>query len=182
MRRIVCAIALSALALSRPAGAQAAEYAPSHRLVAGRELVAVYIGSTDCGPCQWPQVKSAVRAMKPLLAAQARRHRMSFTAIGAAQDWDVAQGAAFLEPLGAFDQIVIGGNWTNLAVEQFVLRDSLTEMVMPQVVLMERTVQLGQRVTVSGPRVLRRITGGADIPAWVAAGAPIAAADTGKAR
>lgn len=173
MRRFGRVLALCLVVLSRPAGAQAAEYAPSMRLAAGRELVAVYIGATSCGPCQWPQVKNAVRAMKPLLAAQAKQRRMGFTAIGAAQDWDLKEGAVFLDPLGAFDQVVIGGNWTNLAVEQFVLRDSVAEMVMPQVVLMERMVQLGTRITVSQPRVLRRITGGADIPAWVAAGAPI---------
>ena len=174
MRRLIGGVlALSSVAFARSAGAQAAEYVPSQRLAAGRELVAVYIGSTDCAPCLLPQVKSAVRAMKPLLAAQAKQRRMAFTAIGAADDWDLKRGATFLEPLGAFDQVVIGGNWTNLAIEQFVLRDSLAEMVIPQVVLMERMVQLGTRITVSQPRVLRRITGGADIPAWVAAGAPI---------
>jgi hypothetical protein len=175
MRRSSLVLALFGLFVSRGAGAQAADYVPSQRLPEGRELVAIYIGSTDCGPCQWPQVKSAVRAMKSLLATQAKQRGVALTVIGAAQDWDVKRGAVFLEPLGAFDQVVIGGNWTNLAVEQFVLRDSLAEMAMPQVVLMERTVHLAERVTVSKPRLLRRISGGADIPAWVAAGAPIAA-------
>ena len=174
MRRATLAIALFGLFIVRPVGAQAAEYAPSHRLSPGRELVAVYIGSTDCGPCQFPQVKRAVRDMKPLLASQARRRRMAFTAIGATQDWDLQQGAAFFDSLGAFDQLVIGGNWTNLAVEQFMLRDSLAELVIPQIVLLERTIQLDKRVSVSEPRVLRRITGGKEIPEWVGAGAPIA--------
>ena len=124
MRRFILVPALFALFVSRPVGAQATDYVPSHRLPEGRELVAVY----------------------------------------------------------AFDRVVIGGNWTNVGVEQFVLRDSLAELVMPQVVLMERTVQLGQRVTVSEPRVLRRITGGADIPAWFAAGAPIPVLEDRKPR
>jgi len=182
MHRIARVVALCVVVLSRPVGAQGADYVPSQRLAAGRELVAIYIGATDCGPCQWPQVKNAVRAMKPLLAAQAKQRRMAFTVIGAAQDWDLKQGAAFLEPLGAFDQVVIGGNWTNLAVEQFVLRDSLAELVMPQVVLMERTVQLDKRVTVSEPRVLRRVSGGTDIPAWVASGAPVAVSEAVEPR
>jgi len=55
-------------------------------------------------------------------------------------------------------------------------------MAMPQVVLMERTIGVGARVTVSEPRVLRRILGGAEIPAWVAAGAPMAALDDKKPR
>jgi hypothetical protein len=182
MGRSSLLLALFVVLASQRADAQGPDYAPSQRLAEGRELVAVYIGSTDCGPCQWPQVKNAVRAMKSLLAAQAAKRGVALTVIGAAQDWDVKRGAAFLEPLGAFDQVAIGGNWTNLAVEQFVLRDSLAEMAMPQVVLMERTVRVGERVTVSEPRLLRRISGGADIPAWVAAGAPIAVAEDKKPR
>ena len=182
MRRISPVVALCALVVARPAGAQATDYVPSQRLQEGRELVAIYVGSTDCGPCQFPAVKSAIRAMKPLLAAQARQRGMAFSAIGAAQDWDVTRGATFLEPLGAFDQVVIGGNWTNVAVEQFVLRDSLAELVMPQVVVIERTVQLSKRVTVTQPRVLGRVTGSTDIPAWVAAGAPVAMPDDKKPR
>ena len=174
MRRFRFAIALWALIASRTAAAQATDYVPSNRLPEGRELVAVYIGSSDCGPCQFPQVKSAIRAMKPLLAAQARERGVALSVVGVSQDWDLKRGARFLEPLGAFDQVVIGGNWTNIAVEQFILRDSLAEMSMPQVVVVERTVQLSKRVVVSEPRVLRRIIGGEDIPAWVAAGAPLA--------
>lgn len=181
MRRFSLLLASFLVFVSRSVGAQT-EYSPSQRLVAGRELVAIYFGSTDCGPCQLPQVKSAIREMKPLLAAQAKQRRESFTAIGSAQDWDLQRGAAFLEPLGAFDHVVIGGNWTNLAIEQFVLRDSLTEMVIPQVLVLERTVNLGKRVTVSEPRVLRRITGGLAIPAWVAAGAPITVPEDEKPR
>jgi hypothetical protein len=182
MRRINPVLALCVLAVTRPVGAQATEYVPSQRLQEGRELVAIYIGSTDCGPCQFPAVKSAIRAMKPLLAAQARQRGMTFSAIGAAQDWDLTRGASFLEPLGAFDQVVIGGNWTNVAVEQFILRDSLAELVMPQVVVIERMVQLSKRVTVTEPRVVKRVTGSADIPAWVAAGAPLAVLDDKKPR
>lgn len=182
MRRFSLALVLFCLFVPQLVGAQVGDYVPSQRLAQGRELVAIYIGSTDCGPCQWPQVKNAVRVMKSLLATQAKQRGIALTVIGAAQDWDVKRGAAFLEPLGAFDQVVIGGNWTNLAVEQFVLRDSLAEMAMPQVVLMERTVGAGTRVTVSEPRLLRRITGGADIPAWVAAGAPMTALEDKKPR
>ena len=166
--------------LAQSAAGQTVDYVPSHRLPEGRELVAVYIGSTDCAPCQWPQVKHAVRAMKPLLAAQARQRGMAFTVIGSTQDWDLRQGAAFFDSLGGFDQLVIGGNWTNLAVEQFVLRDSLALLAMPQVVVMERTVHVGKRITVSEPVLRRRISGGTDIPAWVAAGAPISPGDDGK--
>jgi hypothetical protein len=182
MRRFSLVISLLAVSMTRPVGAQGADYVPAQRLRPGRELVAVYIGSTDCFPCQLPEVKAAVRGMKSLLAAQAKQRRMAFAVIGATQDWDLTQGAAFFDSLGVFDQIVIGGNWTNLAVEQFMLRDSLAELVIPQIVLVERTVELDKRVRLSEPRVLRRINGGKDIAAWFAAGARIAESDDGKPR
>lgn len=182
MRRISLVLALAALCVGKPVRAQAKEYVPSHELPEGPELIAIYVGATDCAPCRFPAVKQAVREMKPLLAAQAKKRGMAFTVIGAAQDWDIKQGAAFLDTLGAFDQVVIGGNWTNLGTEQAILRDSLAEMAMPQIVILERTVRLGQRVAVSPPRVVRRIVGGAEIPAWVAAGAPIVIPEEKKER
>jgi len=180
MPRFSPLLVLSFLFVSTSAAAQAPDYQPSQRLTDGPELVAVYIGATSCGPCQSPEVKGAVRAMKSLLAAQAKQRGMALTVIGVAEDWDVKRGATFLEPLGAFDQVVIGGNWTNLAVEQFILRDSLAELAMPQIVVVERQVQLGERVTVSGAHVIRRVVGGKAIPAWVAAGAPITVPEDAK--
>lgn len=180
MRRISWMLALAVVCVGRPLRAQAKDYVPSQELPEGPELIAVYVGATDCGPCRFPAVKKAVREMKPLLAAQAKKRGMAFTVIGAAQDWDIRQGAAFLDSLGAFDQVVIGGNWTNLATEQVILRDSLAELAMPQIVVLQRTVRLGQRVTVSPPHVIRRIVGGADIPAWVAAGAPVTIPEDNK--
>jgi hypothetical protein len=159
--------------MALPLRAQSSDYTPSHRLAEGRQIVAVYIGSTDCGPCQWPQVKEAVRKMKSLVAAQAAARGMTFRALGVAQDWDLKAGATFLEPLGAFDQVAIGDNWTNIGVEQYVLRDPVAEMAMPQIVILERTIKLGKRVTVTEPHVLKRIVGGEAIPAWVAAGASL---------
>jgi hypothetical protein len=71
--RIRRVLAVCILALSRPAVAQTADYVPSQRLAEGRELVAIYIGSTDCAPCQWPPVKSAVRA--PIGALESKTPR-----------------------------------------------------------------------------------------------------------
>ncbi len=44
---------------------------------------------------------------------------------------------------------------------------------MPQILVIERTVTPGSRITFSEPRILRRVVGGDSIPAWVATGAPI---------
>jgi hypothetical protein len=166
---VVCVIALATAQL----GAQHPEYVPSYRLPEGKEIVAVYIGATTCGPCLLPEVKAAVRAMKTLVAAQAKQRNAAFSAVGVSNDWETPKAAAFFDSLGRFDQLVLGGNWTNLAIEHFVWRDPSGSPAMPQILVLERTVTPAERIQFSEPRVLRRVTGGDQIPAWVKDGAPI---------
>lgn len=140
----------------------------------GKELVAVYVGAKSCGPCHLPATKAAIAQMKTLLSAYAAKHGYAFSAVGVSTDWSTADGVAFLNDNGPFDQLVVGGNWTNLAAEHYIWRDDSAEPAMPQVIVLERTVTPGERIAFSSPRVLRRVSGAAEIPKWVNAGAPIA--------
>jgi hypothetical protein len=122
-------------------------------------------------------VKSAVRRMKTLVADQAKKSGAAFSTIGVANDWQTTVAGKFLEDVGPFDQLVLGGNWTNLAIEQFIWRDAKASAALPMIVVFERTVSMEQRaVAISEPRLLRRLSGAKEIPEWVAAGAPIAPA------
>ena len=162
---------------NRPVLSQERDYVPKYVMPKGREIVAIYIGSTTCGPCMFPEVKAAVRKMKILVADQAKQQGAAFAAVVAANDWEVAKATAFVEPLGEFDQVVLGGNWTNLAIERYVWLDPEGVPAMPQILILERTITTGTRMSFSEPKVLRRITGGTEIPAWVERGAPISAPD-----
>ena len=150
-----------------------ATYTPATDLPNGKEIIAVYVGATTCGPCRSPEVKDAIQRMKPLLAAQAKARGAALSIVGVSTDWAVKDGIAFLEPNGPFDQIVVGGNWTNLGVERFIWRDSTSRPAEPQVIILERTVKPGSRIEFSEPRVIQRVYDGAGIPAWVDKGAPI---------
>jgi hypothetical protein len=162
--------------LATPLASQEVTYTPSRKPPNGREIVAIYLGAQTCGPCLFPEVKEAVIRMKGLVQAQARKAGASFATIGASSDWDQSIAATFLAAVGPFDQVVLGSNWTNLAFEHFVWRDPKGSSVMPQILIIERTVTPAERITFSEPRILRRILGGKDIPAWVAQGAPISLA------
>lgn len=153
--------------------AQQTTYVPSQELPHGKEIVAVYFGANSCGPCHFAAVKDAVIQMKELVRVQAQKAGAAFSVVGVANDWDQPLAAAFLAPVGPFDQVVLGGNWTNIAIEHFVWRDPKGNPAMPQILIVERTVNTGDRMTFSEPRVLRRLVGGDSIPAWVAKGAPI---------
>jgi hypothetical protein len=178
MRQVGRALLLACSLTGGPLMAQEREYVPVYDLPKGREIVALYIGSTTCGPCLSPEVKAAVRKMKVLVADQAKAQGASFAAVGVANDWKVADGTTFLEPLGTFDQVVVGGSWTNLAIERYVWRDPQGVPAMPQILVIERTITTGPRIEFSEPKLLRRVTGGKEIPAWVENGAPISATDT----
>jgi hypothetical protein len=139
----------------------------------GKELVAVYVGASTCGPCLLPEVKAAIVKMKGIMAHWARERGYAFSAVGVATDWSTEKGVAFLSDVGPFDQLVVGGNWANLGVERFVWSDSTAIPAMPQVVLLERTVTAGNRIAFTPARVIRRVSGLVDIPGWVSVGAPV---------
>jgi hypothetical protein len=160
--------------------AQQPTYVPSTQLPNGKEIVAIYLGAQSCGPCHFQPVKDGVVRMKELVAAQAKKSGAAFSVIGVANDWDHALAASFLASVGPFDQVVLGGNWTNLAIESFVWRDPQGSPAMPQIIIIERTVATAGRITISEPRVLRRVLGAEEIPAWIAKGAPISREEPAK--
>lgn len=173
MRRLYSVVLSSCLFVSA-LSAQAAPYVPSTDLPNGRQILAIYLGANSCGPCHNPAVKEAVHAMKVLVATQARNTGASFAAIGVANDWDPREAASFLADSGPFDQLVLGGNFTNLAFEQFVWRDPNGKAAMPQIVIVQRTVKPGSTaISISESRILRRILGIEEIAAWVKQGTPI---------
>lgn len=173
-------LGLALVSAAAPLQAQTAD----RDLPNGRELVAVYIGASTCGPCLQQSVKDAVVQMKSLLETAAKKAGYAFAVIGVSTDWSTQTGFAFLNDNGPFDQILVGGNWTNLGVEHFIWRDSTATPAMPQIVVFERDVTLGDRIRISPPRIVRRVFGNDSIPQWVKAGAPISlgAAGTSQTR
>lgn len=174
LRTLLAATIISGV-IASTLDAQSSTYVPSTDPPNGRQILAVYLGAESCGPCHNAAVKEAVVGMKSLVAANAKRSGASFAAIGVANDWDQSQAARFLATNGPFDQVALGGNFTNLAIEQFVWRDAEGTASMPQILIIERTVKQDARIVFSEQRVLRRILGSEEIPAWFKQGAPITA-------
>ena len=164
-------------AATPPVGVAPADtaYTPSMEVPNGRQVVAVYIGATTCGPCRRPETKAAIARMKPLVAAHAKQSGAAFSAMVVSLDWDLKGGLEFVQSLGAFDEYVFGASWVNTAAQRFFWSDSLAAPSIPQVIVFERTVKLptGTRITIGPDRMLRRVVGDSAIRAWVRAGAPI---------
>jgi hypothetical protein len=124
MRHILTVpITVAALvAIGSGASAQQAEgvrYRPSQFQHEGREIVAVVVGSSECG---WSNLEDYVALVDPMLRAlqaQAEARGLGFTAIGVALDEPADSGIAYLKRLAAFDEVLAGRVWSNTGLTHF---------------------------------------------------------------
>jgi len=137
-----------------------------------RQIIAVYLGTggTDAG------MVTIVRDMKAALSRQTAATNREFIARGVSLDPSVDDGIRHLALLGPFDEIAVGGNWTNSAVIRYLGGDigATRSTGIPQLVLLERDVnQAGERLQVSPEREIARFIGTREIGDWVHRGAPL---------
>ena len=151
---------------------QAQTYTPSYDFPHRTQVVAVYLGASFCVACVQPEFKQAMTQMAPELKQVADRSGRDFATIGVSLDWDVDSGIAFLKPVTQYDEIVVGSNWINSAVARLIWADSSTTPSLPQVVLIERQVDAGARVSIK-ERVIGRYVGGDEIQRWIRQGTPL---------
>jgi len=174
MRARVIALSLALALSTRAAAAQDTTYVPTKEYPNGRQVVVLYFGAKWCKPCGLPAMKEAILHMKPLAAKQAKDSSAVFSATVVAFDRNLPDALTFVEPLGAFDEYIVGNDITNLAAERFLWGDPLADKAVPTLIVIERTVTTSRKTgIVFGPhRVLRRLSGDSIVP-WVSAGARI---------
>ena len=140
--------------------------------VVTHEIIAVYLGTdgTDGG------MVDAVRNMQSALLRQTDSSGRHLVTRGVSLDESVAEGIRHLATLGTFDEISVGGNWTNSSVVRYLGNDMSDHdrAAIPQVVLLEREVRLSAGDLVIGPeREIGRYMGTDRIRSWVRSGAPL---------
>lgn len=138
------------------------------------ELVAVIISAQFCAANTVTGFSDAVAAVPGLLQAQVEHESEVVTrVIGISLDTDARTGSDYLFSLAAFDEIIAGGNWLNTATEKFLWAHSGTDVNIPQVLLLERSVTWSDAFPSLGTeRVLQRLVGAEEIIEWVNRGAP----------
>jgi len=140
------------------------------------ELVVIFFGIS--GTDGSPSFQKTIRDMKQSLAVATHLQQMNLVTRGVSLDTDVEEGRRDLATLGAFDEVSLGGNWTNSSVVRYLgptMSTGNPKGGIPQVVVLEREVTRDGASSMSiGPeRELARFIGMADIPAWVTAGTPL---------
>jgi len=164
---VVGILAARTAAQVRPAEGERATGSSAAALTDGREIVVVLIGMSNCGAAQRPEFPPAFeRAVKRLReGADSRGERLS--TIGVALDWDVADGLDFLTRVGRFDEVAAGLNWQNSLALRYIFRDFPGQPAVPQVVVLERTIEIQQTsLDARDERLLDRIVGVQPIIDW----------------
>ena len=126
-----------------PSAATAQRYRPSLADPKGSELIAVYISASWCVGNRAPGLHEAIDSLKLMLQRRAHRAGRQFRVVGVALDWNADSGFAYLKEFGAFDEVVVGMNWDNLAAERYIWADSGATPTVPQVLVYEQTVTAG---------------------------------------
>jgi hypothetical protein len=174
MLRARFAVACAAALLLVTTGAASSRPSPKPPVVI-RQVIAVYLGTE--GTDARSGMVEAVRDMRVALQQQAASGGWSFVSRGVSLEPSVEGGLRHLALLGPFDEVSLGGNWTNSAVVRYIGGDMSDHRraVIPQVVLLEREVREdGKEALVVGPeRELGRYLGADQISSWVRSGAPL---------
>jgi len=148
--------------------------ATAQRPVTRHEVVAIYFGTT--GTDSLSGMVPAIQAMKSALARQAAATGRRFISRGVSLDPGVDAGQRHLALFGGFDEMSLGGNWTNPEVIHYLgpRFDTTRTSGIPQLVLVERQVTQDLHSLQVGPeREIARFIGTMEIDDWVRRGAPL---------
>lgn len=149
-------------------------YQPSYELRSGKEVVLVFLGASFCGAHRRPGFPQLVEDAKERVQRQALASGRPFRAHAVSLDWKPDAALEFMKGFGEFDEMSLGSNWVSDGAVRYVWRDMPGDPVVPQVILLERTIDVSKAATeVTNERVLKRVLGTDGIEKWVRAGAPL---------
>jgi hypothetical protein len=136
-------------------------------LRSGPQLVMVFIASSTCAGVNDPALRDAVRRVRNGLQHEAGRRDQTFVTIGVSLDTSIDVGVALLRRFGRFDEISVGYNWLNGAAVKYVWHDMPGAASMPQILVIERDVEVTDAgVRIRSERARYRKVGSAAIAAW----------------
>jgi hypothetical protein len=138
------------------------------RLGTTDELVAVLIASSDCGASQKEELRRALRGLRSAIVAMPEAKSKRVVLIGAALDWAIPDGVAYLKSIGGFDEIAVGNSWLNAAAIQYIWQAPGRLTSIPQLVVFEREVTVTREgITVSPSHIIKRMRGVPEILAFL---------------
>jgi hypothetical protein len=146
------------------------------------EIRVVYIGRSSCGWCTSPELKLALKALRPLLRARNDSLGVRGSFQGVAVDLDPALGIEHLNHLAPFDEIGSGRGWSSAVAQPYVTGKFAGPLATPQVLVIERLLRFPDSAGTGLPlpgdeRLLTRKVGLMEIAVWVREGARVLSTD-----
>lgn len=145
----------------------------------GSYLVAYVFVSSGCGFSTERRLRNAVERMRAQLRSLHGQNYAAIKVIGVAVDASIEGGMSYMRGLkgSPFDEIDVGGGWLNELFSRVVWQDGVSTPELPQVVLVQRTVDATpypQAVVVTRDSTIRAVVGRDSLLAWVDNGMPLA--------
>jgi hypothetical protein len=124
--------------------------------------MAIFVAASTCGASRFPLLPDALHDIRIALSRETELSRKQFVLVGVSIDQDASTGVEFLRRYGPFDEVLAGHGWLNAGAIAYVVRDMPSEHSIPQLVLVERDLDVedGRIVDVHDTLVGRKI--GAD--------------------
>jgi len=124
-----------------------------------KEIVLIYIGSSQCSFCNSEENKSHFRSIKNKIK---NKQDFKFKSIGISLDSSTKNGFIFLNELDDFDEVIIADRIKNSAYFKYVLNEYKGIEIIPQIVIILRTyndVSDDKAVEIDNEELLYRIVG-----------------------
>jgi hypothetical protein len=127
----------------------------------GHELTLIVVGSSICGGAQDPRLIDGVRRLRTQVEKVARERGERSVSIGVALDYSLPKGLNWLARFDAFDEVVVGRNWLNMAAERYFWQRADGKAGVPQVIVTSRSIDETheKRLHVGEERVLATFAG-----------------------
>lgn len=151
-------------------------YVPDGRLHSGSELALVFVGSPTCAWSNAESLPATIETAKVALLARANSSGQSFAAIAAVKSSSTEDGHRYIQRFGRFDEITLGRGWANIGLLKYVYQTFRGRAASPQIIVVERTIDVGPPRAINDEKVILRRIGTKSIEDWVRAGAPLPSA------
>lgn len=128
----------------------------------GKQIVAVLMVSPDCPRSEAEEWRVSWRGLTSRLEARAEpMHKVAVSV-----DIDPKRASRFLNIFGEFDEYTVGGGWNSSGVLWFADRELAGPLVVPQVVLISRTMFDESTGAVGGDSLIARLLTPDDVKRW----------------
>jgi len=128
------------------------------------EYVMVLIAADWCGACRQPSLPLALDKLRLSLGRAAKEKGSSLRTVAVILDPDAKKAYEHSRRYGAFDELILGGQWGGHGAVEYIWRDLAGPASVPQIVVLRRRVTIGANGYVYGrDELVDRLIGNEEI-------------------